>query len=363
MSTLSISQLTCGYHGQTILQDLSFTLEQNDIVCLLGASGCGKTTLLKAIAGILPITAGTIKLANQELSTTPLEQRQIGLIFQDYALFPHLTVAENITFGLQKQSRQQQQAILAKMTALVRLQGLEQRYPHQLSGGQQQRVAIARALACEPKLLLLDEPFSNIDSQVRYQLIEEIRAILKQQNVPAIFVTHSKEEAFVFADKLALMDKGKIVQFGDALTLYQQPNSHFVAEFLGKVNYLPCQIQQLQLDSAFGLMPLTTASYADGTLIQDNCNAYLLLRPEEIVMQGDTTKSVIADQQRGSAVATVKQVIFLGGYYRYQVELKNTLYPAILVIQAQQYFAVGSDVVLSFNSPRQVLFATDGMEK
>lgn len=159
------------------------------------------------------------------------------------------------------------------------------------------------------------------------------------------------------------MDKGKIVQFGDALTLYQQPNSHFVAEFLGKVNYLPCQIQQLQLDSAFGLMPLTTASYADGTLIQDNCNAYLLLRPEEIVMQGDMTKSVIADQQRGSAVATVKQVGFLGGYYRYQVELKNALYPAILVIQAQQYFAVGSDVVLSFNSPRQVLFATDGVAK
>ncbi|MFC0309085.1 ABC transporter ATP-binding protein [Gallibacterium trehalosifermentans] len=359
MNTLSITQLTCGYHDNTILQDLNLVLEQQEIVCLLGSSGCGKTTLLKAIAGLLPLRAGKIMLAGNDLTTTPLEQRQIGFIFQDYALFPHLTVAENIIFGLHQKNRQQQQAILAEMVKLVHLQGLEQRYPHQLSGGQQQRVAIARALACEPKLLLLDEPFSNIDSQVRYQMIEEIRAILKQQAVPAIFVTHSKEEAFVFADKLALMDQGKIIQFGTPYELYHRPNSRFVAEFLGKVNYLPCQRQADRLVSPFTYFDLTQVSVANEQVLQEKQHYRVLIRPEDIALHLWEKEIPTQLSSPMTAYATVEQCIFLGGFYRYQLKLWNltaTNDEQFIVVHHQQKYSLGSQVQLLFRPKTFIVF-------
>ncbi|EVU18571.1 ABC transporter family protein, partial [Vibrio parahaemolyticus V-223/04] len=178
---LSIKNLTCQYDAQTVLESLSLEVEQGQIVCLLGASGCGKTTLLKAIAGLLPLTSGQMSLNCQTIDDgenwLPPEERNIGMIFQDYALFPHLTVAQNIAFGLKHQSAQEKRAKVDEMLELVHLQGYADRYPHQLSGGQQQRVAIARSLAYSPDLLLLDEPFSNIDTQVRHELISEIRKI------------------------------------------------------------------------------------------------------------------------------------------------------------------------------------------
>ncbi|HDL1722116.1 TPA: ABC transporter ATP-binding protein, partial [Mannheimia haemolytica] len=186
MSVLTINHLNLNFGSTKVLQNLHLAVNQNEIICLLGASGCGKTTLLKAIAGLLPIEQGDIHLAGECLKSKAVEERQIGLIFQDYALFPHLTVADNIQFGLSKLPKVQQKAITEKMLSVVHLQGFESRFPHELSGGQQQRVAIARALACQPELLLLDEPFSNIDSQTRYAMIQEIKQILKSQNVPAI---------------------------------------------------------------------------------------------------------------------------------------------------------------------------------
>ncbi|MDG6896340.1 ABC transporter ATP-binding protein [Volucribacter amazonae] len=334
MSVLQINQLTCQYGNNPILSGLNLTLEDNDILCLLGASGCGKTTLLKAIAGLLPAQQGSIHLAGKDLTQVAVEHRHIGLIFQDYALFPHLTVQENIAFGLTHLSADKKQKTVEKMTALVRLDGLLQRYPHQLSGGQQQRVAIARALACQPRLLLLDEPFSNIDSQVRQEMITEIRSILKQQHIPAIFVTHSKEEAFAFADKIAIMQQGKILQLGIAQQLYENPINKFVADFLGHCNYLVARYHSAnQIETVLGFHHNPEGFYyTDGTAIDPQKPLYCLLRPQHIQLQLDPQgKGVIVDK------------LFVGYFYQYKVHIHQQQ----IDVQHYQSFEIGSKVTLS----------------
>lgn len=349
INTLNIQSVSSRYGSQAVLQDLSLQLEQNEILCLLGASGCGKTTLLKAIAGLQPIEQGKILLNNQDLSLLPVEQRGIGFIFQDYALFPHLTVQENIAFGLQKKSTAEKQKTIEKMTALVRLNGLLQRYPHELSGGQQQRVAIARALACEPKLLLLDEPFSNIDSQVRYKMIEEIKQILKQQKISAVFVTHSKEEAFAFADKLALMEGGKIVQFGKADELYNRPKNKFVAEFLGQVNYLNCSVQSATcLTTPLGEIrsphPLQTA---EGKPLVAQDSVQWLLRPQHI--QAECCTENITEN---TELAVIVEKRFLGQHYCYQIRINETT----LQVHSIHSLSVNQKVRLHYYAESLVLF-------
>lgn len=336
MSLLTIKNLCLSFGQSNILQSLNLALNQNEIVCLLGASGCGKTTLLKTIAGLLPMTQGEIHLAGQNLNHKAIEDRKIGLIFQDYALFPHLTVAENIQFGLSKLTQAERTAITTEMLAVVQLQGFEQRYPHELSGGQQQRVAIARALACKPELLLLDEPFSNIDSQTRYAMIQEIKHILKSQQVPAIFVTHSKEEAFAFADLIAVMDQGKIIQFGKPNELYHTPANAFVADFLGGTNYLPCSVnEEKRLRSPIGEYRLFPE------MVVEKGQYHWLLRPEQLVLKSDNS---------GEGVITEK--LFLGLYYRYQIAINGIT----LTAYQNSELAVGDKVSVSFQIRDFILF-------
>lgn len=343
MNILQISQLSCGYNSENVLQNLDLQMERNEVLCLLGASGCGKTTLLKAIAGLQETQQGEILFGNQNLAKLPVEKRQIGVIFQDYALFPHLTVRENIAFGLHQKSAVEKQKIIEKMTALVRLTGLLDRYPYELSGGQQQRVAIARALACKPRLLLLDEPFSNIDSQVRYQMIDEIKEILTSQQIPAIFVTHSKEEAFAFADKLAIMDKGKIVQVGDAASLYQMPANKFVAEFLGSVNYLTCRItSECSFTSAIGNYQFTQPlTFSDGSPIPIGSDIHWLVRPQNFQIHQD---------DNGNAMIVKKR--FLGPYYQYQVKIGESL----SIVQSPKNFPIKTLVRLNYKCEYPTLF-------
>ncbi|MBM7455778.1 iron(III) transport system ATP-binding protein [Oceanisphaera litoralis] len=284
MAALDVNGICCSYNGNPILDDLSLQVAENEIMCLLGASGCGKTTLLKAVAGLLPVTRGEIHIHGRQMNGKGVEvvpeRRNIGMIFQDYALFPHLTVAQNVAFGLQsKESNKVRiKARVAEVLELVNLAALGARYPHQLSGGQQQRVAIARAMICQPGLMLLDEPFSNIDTQVRMRLIGEIRDLLKGQGISAIFVTHSKEEAFAFSDRLALFRAGHIEQVGRPQTLYQHPQSRFVADFLGQANYVPATVlDNSTLLTAMGPIVSQAALNADpGT------HGQLMLRPRQI---------------------------------------------------------------------------------
>ncbi|CAH0534381.1 Fe(3+) ions import ATP-binding protein FbpC 2 [Vibrio stylophorae] len=307
---LNLKQIHCHYQNTVVLRDLSLQLEAGQILCLLGASGCGKTTLLKAIAGLEPIRQGEIYLHQQLVASEqfdmPPEQRQIGMIFQDYALFPHLTVAENIAFSLSKLTRQAKAARVEALLALVHLQGLGARYPHQLSGGQQQRVAIARALANRPKLLLLDEPFSNIDSQVRYEMIAELREIFRLEGVSAVFVTHAREEAFAFADQVAVMHQGRILQVGPPEQLYQQPSTEMVARMLGRCSLLPGKVDDSGLSAQCELGTLRlNRRFKAGALVQ------LMLRPQHL---GIAKQGVAAD---------ILQHQFRGDYHLYQLQLKG----------------------------------------
>ena len=236
---LEVSQLQVHYPNRpsAAVAGVSFGLRAGDIGVLIGPSGCGKTTLLRAVAGLEHASAGEIKLAKSTVSSVdtfvPAESRRIGMVFQDYALFPHLDVAHNVAFGIHHLPKAERMARVAEVLELVDLPDAGKRYPHELSGGQQQRVALARALAPKPQLLLLDEPFSNLDVDLRERLAHELRAILKKANATALCVTHDQLEAFAIGDVIGVMHEGQLHQWADAYTLYHRPATRFVADFIG----------------------------------------------------------------------------------------------------------------------------------
>src|SRR5690554_4069505 len=240
---LEASNLTCGYGGADIVKNVSFALRHGDIGCLLGPSGCGKSTILRALAGFLPLTDGKISLQSQHISlpgrTLAPEKRRIGMVFQDYALFPHLSIADNVGFGLHEMNRIEKRAKVMELLNLVHLQDLADSYPHELSGGQQQRVALARALAPEPTLILLDEPFSNLDTDLRRRLSLDVREILKTLGISAILVTHDQQEAFAMCDQIAVLQSGQIQQWDVPYNLYHEPSNRFVASFVGQGGFIP----------------------------------------------------------------------------------------------------------------------------
>ncbi|MAN52783.1 MULTISPECIES: ABC transporter ATP-binding protein [unclassified Marinimicrobium] len=295
---LELDNIGCGYDGERVVEDLSLSLTEGDICCLLGPSGCGKTTVLRAIAGFLQPSAGRIELAGQllasaEQSLAP-EQRRVGMVFQDYALFPHLNVRDNLTFGLKNQSAREKARICDELLQLVKLEDLGHRYPHELSGGQQQRIALARALAPEPKLLLMDEPFSSLDVELRRALALEVRAILKERGITAIMVTHDQSEAFAMADRIGVLNAGQLQQWDTPFNLYHEPATRFVANFVGQGVFL-----------AGYLLDRHTVRTELGDIEGNRCYEWLENTPVDILLRPDDVIHDDSSDKRAEVVAKV----------------------------------------------------------
>ncbi|HEY1103078.1 MAG TPA: ABC transporter ATP-binding protein [Burkholderiaceae bacterium] len=292
---LEVTELAVQYRGRErpAVDAVSLTLRAGDIGVLIGPSGCGKTTLLRAVAGLEPVAAGSIRLAGELVGgpghNVAPEARRIGMVFQDYALFPHLDVARNVGFGIARLPRAERAARVAEVLALVGLEGSQARFPHELSGGQQQRVALARALAPRPRLLLLDEPFSNLDVELRERLAHEVRAILKQAQATALFVTHDQLEAFAIGDAIGVMHEGRLHQWDAAYALYHRPATRFVADFIGHGVFAPATLRAVG-DRLVVHTPLGELADADRRVLPagqagDSCD--ILLRADDIVHDDD----------------------------------------------------------------------------
>jgi len=260
MSTLEVRNLIKQYHGasQSAVNDISFELGEGEILALVGPSGCGKTTTLRLIAGLERPDSGTIRLNNRIVASdsafVPPEQRGVGMVFQDYALFPHLTVYENVAFGLRGKKPAEIRAIVGEMLHMVGLLSFSKRYLHELSGGERQRVALARALAPRPVLVLMDEPFSSLDADLRADVREHVRGILKSMQATVVFVTHEQEEALYMGDRLAVLQKGHLEQIGSPEEIFHDSRTRFVAEFMGDSNFLPGKTVPGGIQTEIGLL-------------------------------------------------------------------------------------------------------------
>lgn len=337
MAFLEITNLQKQFGVTSAVDAFNLSVEAGEFVSFLGPSGCGKTTTLRMIAGFEVPTAGQIKIGNDDVTRVPVNRRHIGMVFQSYALFPNMTVADNIRFGLRVAgaSAQAMKERVDEMLALIKLPEAASRYPHQLSGGQQQRVALARALAIRPRLLLLDEPLSALDAKIRVSLRQEIRAIQRKLSITAIYVTHDQEEALSISDRVVVMNKGKVEQIGTPTEIYNTPQTQFVASFVGTLNVLQAQL----VDPANKLLAVDDqhvrveqiASGAAGP------NLSMALRPEAITLHRSPNGKEMPPNTN-ALDGTVEDINFLGSVVRIRIRLRDQ------VINAD-----------SFNNPNVVL--------
>jgi iron(III) transport system ATP-binding protein len=282
-NTLELKNVSIAIEERPIVHSLSFSLEQGEIACLLGPSGCGKTTLLRAIAGFEQPSAGEVwlesRLVSDEHRMVPVEDRKVGMVFQDYALFPHLNVQDNIAFGLQHLSSEERNSRVEEMAELLEVSKFLRDFPHRLSGGQQQRVALARAIATRPNILLLDEPFASLDIELREQIAKEMRSVLKRNGVTAILVSHNQMEAFAMADTIGVMRDGALLQWDNAFTLYHRPICTYVADFVGDGVLLPGKvINSTNVETELGII---NGSQSHGFAFGDEVS--VLIRPDDII--------------------------------------------------------------------------------
>jgi len=344
---LSIQNIACQYGNHLVVHDFNLNIQRGDICCLLGPSGCGKTTVLRAIAGFQPITHGRIELDKRNISTAKdmlaPEHRNIGMVFQDYALFPHLSVCENITYGLQAMDADAKEDICQEMLALVKLPELGERYPHELSGGQQQRVALARALAPNPSVLLMDEPFSSLDVDLRRNLAVEVRDILKSRNITAVMVTHDQEEAFAFADKIGVLNQGGIEQWAPPFDLYHEPATRFVANFIGQGAFIPGHI----LDGS-------TVATEIGMIQGNRCYDWLPDTPVEVLLRPDD----IIHEETSIKRAEITHKVFAGTSSLYTLKLP-TGSEVVAAFPSHHDYQIGDLVGINIEADHLIAFRVD----
>jgi ABC-type Fe3+/spermidine/putrescine transport system ATPase subunit len=319
MGLLELRSIYKSYDDTLVLEDISFHVDEGEIVCLLGPSGCGKTTLLRIVAGLETAEAGEVIYQDRPLAEVPVHRRGFGLVFQDYALFPHKDVTANVAFGLRMQSlpTAEVEARVSEMLALVDLEGYQGRRVYDLSGGEQQRVALARSLAPGPRLLMLDEPLGSLDRALREELMNELRSILKGVGVTAIYVTHDQQEAFAIADRVIIIRQGRIVQRGTPLAVYRQPASSWVARFLGLSNLVSARIigrDPLEVDSPLGRLTLPVVDD-----LPEGREVTLLIRPE--------AAQLVQEEPREGHIrieGAVRRCSFRGSHYLLEIEHETT---------------------------------------
>jgi iron(III) transport system ATP-binding protein len=329
MSLLRLEGVTKYYavHEQPAVDHLGLELEKGEILALLGPSGCGKTTTLRLIAGFERPDTGMVEIGGKVMADdrtfVPPEQRGVGVVFQEYTLFPHLTVEENILFGLRKLSAQRRAQRLREMLETVGLVSFARRYPHELSGGQQQRVALARALAPRPAVLLLDEPFSNLDADLRTQMLHEVYTILRELGTTAVFVTHDHDEAFMVADRVGVLNRGRLEQLGRPEEIYRLPATRFVARFVGKANFISGRVVGATIETAIGGFP-NTANFPQGATVE------VMIRPDQLEVRPDPAgnATVMSRRFRGADTLVVVQLSSEMTLQSYQ--------PSTLLFQARE---------------------------
>jgi iron(III) transport system ATP-binding protein len=345
MATITLNHVAKRFaaHATPAVNDLSLTVSDGELLVLLGPSGCGKTTSLRMIAGFERPDAGTIRIDAETVASdrawVPPERRGVGIVFQDYALFPHLTVAQNVAFGILKVPRRERAARVAQVLDAVGLSDYAARHPHELSGGQQQRVALARALAPQPRVLLLDEPFSNLDPELRVALRYEVRAIVRRAGITTVLVTHDQAEAFAMADRIAVMHHGALHQVADPETLYHRPASRFVAGFVGRAQFVAGIVRGSVVETELGQLRLSTALPL-GSAVE------ALVRPDDLQIAPDA-----------AGQATIVEREFGGATVRYAVRLRSGR--VIDVIQpSANLLPLDSSVRVEVAPREPVVFAT-----
>ena len=343
---LIISNLSLTFEEkENVLSNIDLEIHDSEIVCLLGPSGCGKTTLLRAIAGFETINSGSIIkdgiCISNNLENTPVASRNMGMVFQDYALFPNMDVKANISFGLKDSSKKEKSDRVDYLLDLVDLQNHKKKYPYELSGGEQQRVALARALAPSPDILLMDEPFSNIDEEIKEELVSDIRVLLKQLKITSIIVTHDQYEAFNLADKVSIINNGKIQQVGNSYDIYHKPKNKFVADFIGLGVFMPVKkTNSNDFEIPIGIL--------DHTKIKDDLLKYknpeMLIRPDDIIHNDSSDlKAVVLEKQ------------FRGAEFLYRL-LYNDKYPLLCYAPSHHNHEIGESIGIELDMEHYVIF-------
>ena len=363
MATVSLQGLTKKFADTAAVESLDLEIADGEFISLLGPSGCGKTTTLRLLAGFLQPDSGEIKVGREVLSSrsvlVPPERRAMSMIFQSYAVWPHMTVSQNVAYGLKfkKLSRQEIDQKVAKFLRLVHLESLKDRYPPELSGGQQQRVALARALVVEPQILLLDEPLSNLDANLREEMRFEIRRLHEEFRITTVYVTHDQSEAMVTSDRIVVLNKGRIVQVGAPSEVFDQPRTRFVAEFIGKTNILS---GQLQAGNAVALAPDLRIRIADNSHSTSTGAAFVCIRPHNFVLTADESEARdLTSKGFNSFSGVLQRRIYFGDAVDYTVELNLPAISLRIVAPPSRKFAKGQRVFALVHPDQCVLVQDD----